>query len=344
MKKIRVRTGSLLLAMLLSIGLVFTGCGSAGNGDYAKDAAYEEAESATADYDYEEAAAEEAYDEGFDSAGISGEEDVSDGNGKEESVQGESGTEQKLIRTVDLVLQTKEYENTVAYIKKSITDFGGYIQGCSVYDNGLETSGAREASFVACIPAKNANEFIDKTGKTGKITSQNETVENVTLEYIDVESRVKSLKIEHEKLEELSKKAENISDLTKLEDKLMEVRAELQSFESQRRYLENKVNYTTINIEVEEVIHYEEAVPVKMSTGQRIVKGMKDNAYKVYNGFKEFAVAVLTHLPQLITYLVFLAIAIVVVRYVRKLWKRKNGKHVIDEKTEATKNEENKRV
>ena len=60
----------------------------------------------------------------------------------------------------------------------------------------------------------------------GNVTQKNESVEDVTLQYVDVESRKKALETEQERLMELLSSAENMEDLLAIESKLSEVRYE----------------------------------------------------------------------------------------------------------------------
>ena len=51
----------------------------------------------------------------------------------------------------------------------------------------------------------------------GNVTQKNESVEDVTLQYVDVESRKKALETEQERLMELLSSAENMEDLLAIE-------------------------------------------------------------------------------------------------------------------------------
>lgn len=85
----------------------------------------------------------------------------------------------------------------------------------------------------------------------GNVTQKNESVEDVTLQYVDVESRKKALETEQERLMELLSSAENMEDLLAIESKLSEVRYELENYGSQLRMLDNQIDYSTVNVDVE---------------------------------------------------------------------------------------------
>ena len=66
--------------------------------------------------------------------------------------------------------------------------------------------------------------------------------ENVTLQYVSTESRVKALETEQTRLLELLENAETMEDLLTIEARLTDVRWELENYASQLRVLDNQVN------------------------------------------------------------------------------------------------------
>lgn len=50
------------------------------------------------------------------------------------------------------------------------------------------------------IPSDQLDPFLDQVGKIGTVTYTNKSSEDVTLDYIDVESRIEALEVEQERL------------------------------------------------------------------------------------------------------------------------------------------------
>ena len=119
---------------------------------------------------------------------------VTSGNGLEAQV--ENG--RKLIRTVSLSLQTKEFDSVLNSLKTKTTELGGYVENSSISGNSYSYTTTRYASYTIRIPADKLNEFVDIVGELGNVTQENESVEDVTLQYVDVESHKKALETEHE--------------------------------------------------------------------------------------------------------------------------------------------------
>lgn len=159
---------------------------------------------------------------------------VISGNGLEAQV--ENG--RKLIRTVSLSLQTKEFDSVLNSLKTKTTELGGYVENSSISGNSYSYTTTRYASYTIRIPADKLTEFVDIVGELGNVTQENESVEDVTLQYVDVESHKKALETEQARLMELLSTAENMEDLLAIESKLSDIRYEIESYESQLRLLD----------------------------------------------------------------------------------------------------------
>ena len=132
------------------------------------------------------------------------------------------------------------------------------------------------------------------------------------------ESRKKSLTIEQERLWALLEKADTLEAVIALEERLSEIRYQLEGFESQLRTYDNQVDYSTVHISIQEVGVFTPTAPD--SVGTRIQKGFVRNLENVSNSLTDLLVWVISHLPAL----VLLAVVAAGIRtIVKKLLRRK---------------------
>ena len=231
--------------------------------------------------------------------------------------------EQKLIKTVNLSVETEDLNTLLDNISAQVDSLGGYVQSRNVY-NGSAYSGSRNrnAELTIRIPAANLDGFVGKVKDLGNITSANEQVEDVTLSYVAVESRMNALQTEHDRLLELLAQAETMSDLLEVEARLTEVRYELESVTTQMNILANQVNYSTVELYIDEVKEY---TPVEEETfWQRISGGFMDSLEGIVDGTVEFIVFVLANLPHLVLIAGGVTIVILIIR--RKIRKKRAKK------------------
>ena len=295
---------------LLTVGfaLVLSFC-LAACGSSSKSERYDAAAPA-AEYEYaaaEEAAADIAYDSYYAEEAV--EPEMGDaGNGAEAPEVNESATSQrKLIKTVDLSVETKDYDNLMVSLEKQIEELGGYIESLGAY-NGSYYSGRtnRSANITARIPAEKLDGFVKQIGEEANVVDRNESVEDVTLQYVDLDSHARMLEEEQERLLELLENAETIEDIITIESRLSEVKYQLESMKSQLRTFDNKVTYSTVHIYIDEV---KELTPVvEQTAGERIAEGFAESIRDIGEGFKEFFIGFVINLPYIVVWAVIIAI------------------------------------
>lgn len=230
--------------------------------------------------------------------------------------------DQKLIKTVSIRAETEDLDAMLTQLNAQIADLGGYIEYQDSY-NGSMYSGyrSRSADLTIRIPAQKLDGFITQVEGFSNIISKNQSQEDVTLQYVDTQSRMDALEVEQQRLLELLEKAETMTDLLEIEARLTEVRYELESITSQMRVLENQVNYATVELHISEVEVYTETEP--LTAWQRIGTGFTENLKDIGEGLVDFFVWAVTYSPQLI---LFAAVIVIVVTLLRRAAKKRTPK------------------
>lgn len=88
----------------------------------------------------------------------------------------------------------------------------------------------------------------------GKLTSENETVQNVTTQYVDLQSRLKNLRTEQQRLLQLLSQAQNLSDTLTIQDKLTDVEGQIEKIEGQINQLDSQTAYSTVTVNLASTI------------------------------------------------------------------------------------------
>ena len=228
----------------------------------------------------------------------------------------------KLIQTVSMNVETDNLDTVLQQVDDRIAQLGGYIESSSV-QNGSVYSGRRyrNATVTVRIPAKELDAFLDKVGEITNIVSSQKQVEDVTLNYVATESRMKALQTEETRLLELMEKAETLNDLLIIEKRLTEVRTELESVTSALKVLDNQVDYATIHLSVSEVTEFTEVTEPE-TVWERISVGFTRSLKGVGNFLVELFVFIIVALP----YLVMLSVIPVTVLLIIWIRKRKKNK------------------
>ncbi len=260
------------------------------------------------------------YQESAAEAGMEGSDAPSvDESGSASSRQ----TSRKLIRNVDLDVETKEFDSLMDNLQKQITDLGGYVENMSVYNGSIYANyrSSRSAQLTVRIPQERLDEFLSLVTGQCNVTRRNDSEVDVTLTYVDLESHKQALLTEQERLLELLERAETVEDIITIESRLSDIRYQVESMESQLRTYDNQVNYSTVRMDVEEV---QELTPVQKETvWQRISGGFAKSLKDLGDGLVDLMVWVIVNSPYLVVWAAVIALA---VWLILKLRKRKREK------------------
>ena len=305
-------TGGLTLAMLLG------GCGSdGGTKNYSAGATAQVASESSYDM-AAEASGETAA--AYDTA------DIYQSNG---SFDGESGievttpttTNRKLIRNISLEVETQDFLTLISTVTHRVKALGGYIEDSNVY-NGSNYSGEvqRYATMTLRIPSAQADTFLTEVADQSNITQQNENVNDVTLDYVDLDSHKRVLQAELDNMMEMLEATNDIDDMITIENRISNLRYQIESMESQLRTYDNKVDYTTVKLHVTEVQELTEIVEPEPepdpTTWDRIADGFSDNLNRVITTFTDLLVWFLSNLPSLLVWAIIIFIGVKIAKKV----------------------------
>lgn len=220
--------------------------------------------------------------------------------------EGAVQTNRKLITTINIEAETEDFDKARSQVENKVGELGGYIESSRVYND------SKSANYTIRIPAAKADSFVELVEGNNNITSKSVDVEDVTLSYADTESRKKALRTEEERLLKILENAESVEDLITVESRLADVRYQIESIESQLRTYDNKIDYTTVYLYLEQV---EKFTPVeKKGALARMGEGFVDSLVSVKNAIVELFVWIVIHIPQLVILGAFIAVIVVIVK------------------------------
>lgn len=221
--------------------------------------------------------------------------------------------QRKLIVNVGLDIETDEFDKFVDSVNQALVKSGGYIE-YEYSNNGsayASNPGLRNSTLTIRVPNDRLDEFVNDLSGIGHITNKTKSTQDVTLQYVDTESKKEMYLAEQESLLALLEKADTIEDITYLTERIAQVRYEIESMESTLRVYDDLVDYATINLNVSEVVVYSapEVTTVQEKTvGEQIKEGFANSLNDVINGLENFFVNFVVRLPYLIRTLVILGI------------------------------------
>ncbi|MBQ1317838.1 MAG: DUF4349 domain-containing protein [Lachnospiraceae bacterium] len=317
-----------ILLTVVMLALLLCACGSSGGAyNAAKEDAYYSASSTAAyapeaayapgDYAKDEEAAEYYYEEPAEVPAPAEGEYADNGSSTPAPA---TLTNDKLVYTCNLSIETTEYKDTVDKIRASIAKYGAIVGAESesdsdrywYYEGHRKTSGSMVLDLTVRVPAANYQAFVDEVSTHGNLMSRSQNVENISQQYHSTEARITALETEETRLLEMMEKAETIEEMIYIEQRLTDVEYELNSRRTQLSSMDIDVAYSTVNMSVREVLTYTETVKPAVTFGERIRHAFTDSWVSFGRFWQNFAVWFVGSFPAIL-FIAAVAIALIVI-------------------------------
>ncbi|MHB1418440.1 MAG: DUF4349 domain-containing protein [Bacillota bacterium] len=222
------------------------------------------------------------------------------------------GVDRRVIKNAEVTLKVDELIIAARAIEGRVDAMGGMVTESNVSASSKDlTSGY----LTLRVPSDKFTPLMTELAKMGEVESQRTYSQDVTEQYIDLEARVNNLKEQEQRLREILDKANNVDEILKVERELERVRGESESLTGKLNYLRNRVDYSTINIQLLET---GQNVVVKTNgvtgLGKRSTSALIGSLNGLFNAFGNLVVFLFAALPVLAV----LALLILIVWFIRK--------------------------
>jgi hypothetical protein len=216
---------------------------------------------------------------------------------------------QKIIKNANLRFESSSLPETYATILTASKKYKATIQN----DSEGKNYSSIYRNITVRIPAENFDNFINEISKGITYFDQKDiSSQDVTEEYIDVASRIKTKKALEERYLNLLSKANKVSEMLEVESQLSAIREEIEAKEGRLKYLQNRVALSTINIEFYKPLAQESGATV--SYGTKIWNAIKSG----FNSISNFFIGLLEIWPIIL-------ILVALFYFIRKRIKKRGG-------------------
>lgn len=159
--------------------------------------------------------------------------------------------EKKIIKNANVKFQVKELNTSSKNVEALAKKYNAYVsasnQGTN-YNNLYNTITIR-------VPAVKFEELLSEVLKESiYLEFKNVTSEDITEEYVDTETRIKTKKDIEQRYKEILRQAKTIEEILAVEAKLAMIREEIEAKEGRLKFLSDNVSYSTIQLELYETV------------------------------------------------------------------------------------------
>ncbi|HWQ99540.1 MAG TPA: DUF4349 domain-containing protein [Candidatus Methylomirabilis sp.] len=219
------------------------------------------------------------------------------------TVGGVAKQEQRVIKVGALDLRVADAAKSSDQVKTVVTVKGGYVESSTISDDG---TGPREAELLVRVPVASFEQTIaELKGLAVVVLNEEVAGQDITEEFVDVESDLRNAKAEEASYLEIMKRSGKIEEVLAVAERLADVRGRIQRLEGRKRYMENKTDLATIRVTLTEETRV--AVPTRTWDPLEVVRQSASELVQTLQAFVDFLVRFIIGLVAVLPFLAFTA-------------------------------------
>ena len=157
-----------------------------------------------------------------------------------------------IIRTVTMTLAVGSVQETFRQVEQVVNEQQGFLASSQIRQDGDRLT----ATMSLRIPSNPATyqATLDRLrGLADRVVDEQAQAQDVTEEYVDIESRLRNLRASEESLLALLGRAQRIEDVINIQRELTNVRGQIEQIQGRKQALERRADMATINLTLREV-------------------------------------------------------------------------------------------
>lgn len=182
-----------------------------------------------------------------DLAGGSEESAVADAENANSSQPLAVQSDQHVIRNADIRLRVNDVGASLVAVREIASSMGGFVFSSSSYNDGS----SMQADITIRVPSDRFEDTLNQLRSASWVTrvdSEQSSSQDVSGEYIDNESQLRTLRETQTRMLELLSRAESIDDILRLELELQDIRGQIERIQGRQNYLDNATALSTITL------------------------------------------------------------------------------------------------
>ena len=200
-------------------------------------------------------------------------------------------TQRIVIKNADLAIVVSDVNGRMKNIQVMAEQMGGFVVTSNLYksytNNGIEVPAAQ---IIIRVPAEKLDDALEQIKKdVVDVQSENVSGQDVTSEYVDLQSRLKNLEEAEAQLNGILKTATDTTDVVTIFNQLVAYREQIEVIKGQIKYYDEAASLSaiTVNVIAEETV--QPVVIGKWEPKGAALEAIQD-LINFLQGFTEFAI------------------------------------------------------
>jgi hypothetical protein len=160
--------------------------------------------------------------------------------------------ERIVIKNADLAIVVSDVEGRMKNIQVMAEQMGGFVVSSNLYksytNNNIEVP---EAQVVVRVPSEKLDDAIEQIKKDAvDVQNENKSGQDVTAEYVDLQSRLKNLEAAEAQLDEILKTATETEDVVNVFNQLVYYREQIELVKGQIKYYDEAASLSAVSVRI----------------------------------------------------------------------------------------------
>jgi len=163
----------------------------------------------------------------------------------------------KLTRSASLEIRVKNIGTAATSVRSIASGLQGLVLSEQIGNGGIVDPGplkdgtepfAGTGTLTLSVPAEKLDIALDQLARIGTVLQRSSSSQDVTSQYVDTQSRLKTMRASVERVRALMARAKDLGQVVALESEMSRREADLESLESQMDALKNSVERSTLTV------------------------------------------------------------------------------------------------
>jgi hypothetical protein len=157
-----------------------------------------------------------------------------------------------VIQNADLSIVVKDVKARVQAVQDMARSMGGFVVSVNVYqtyaNNGAQVP---QAQVVVRVPADKLDEALEQVRKdTVDVQNENRSGQDVTDQYVDLQSRLRAKEATEAQLLKIMESAEKTEDVLAVYTQLQQIQSDIEVLKGQIKYYEQSASLSAISVNI----------------------------------------------------------------------------------------------
>ena len=177
--------------------------------------------------------------------------DMTTSNGSASNVAPLADVERKIIKNADLSVVVQDPIQSLDDISKLAEQMGGYVVSSNVYQSsyGANNIPVPQGNISIRIPAEKLTNTLEQIKSSAiEVKSENVSGQDVTDQYVDLQSRLTAKQAAEKKLLQFLEQADNTEDTLAVYNQLQQVQSDIEVLKGQIKYIDQSAAFSSLSV------------------------------------------------------------------------------------------------